>query len=170
MRHSNTTDMTTESDSDLVCRGRPSKSTLILYEHGGRGDGAKIPSHGDSADPELEVDMECPKIDHGDPVNFALAGTLDSTHVGPTPSNTPTILLSNRECSTVHEDGPGAARTSGAVVAPPKTLPQVPLAENYVEEGEGGLVGSAVEILNTARDLLGAIMGTPRHTRQSWYE
>ncbi|KOS16165.1 hypothetical protein Malapachy_3406 [Malassezia pachydermatis] len=95
-----------------------------------------------------------------------------SAQGGPTPSNTPTIPLSgDREKRIVHMSrGRPSSRTSGALVAPAPSLPQVPLAEDYVEESEGGLIGTAVELLNTARDLLGAIMGSPRNPGQSWYE
>lgn len=55
------------------------------------------------------------------------------------------------------------------VASPISQMPPVPLAEEHEEEDEGGLIASAIEIVNTVRDLLGAIIGSSRQTRQSWY-
>lgn len=116
--------------------------------------------------------------------------TLDSTspdgpvEVGPTPLNTPTFILArssgkrrsgSNSTADVAGGGPNSPtlprRTSatGALVAPHNSEPRVPLAHDYVEEDEGGLIGRAVEIVNTARDLIGALLGTGDRGR-SWRE
>lgn len=91
--------------------------------------------------------------------------------VGPTPLNSPIGQ------SPFHGTGYGAMqgnrqshRNTGAVVAPSSYFPPVPLSEDYVEEHEGGLIASAVEIINTARDLFGVIIGSPGRMGRSWYE
>ncbi|KAE8217038.1 hypothetical protein CF319_g7529, partial [Tilletia indica] len=45
-----------------------------------------------------------------------------------------------------------------------------PLAHDYVDEGdEGGLINRAVEMINTARDLIGALWGASDSDRgRSW--
>lgn len=88
---------------------------------------------------------------------------------GPTPYNTPTGPYTERN-QDMDASIQYNSHSSGALVAPPSHMPQVPLAEDYVEEDEGGLISSAVEILNTARDLFGAIMGSSRQTGRSWYD
>lgn len=91
--------------------------------------------------------------------------------VGPTPLNSPI------SSSAFHGPGHGAIQRNsqshphtGAVVAPSSYFPPVPLSEDYVEEREGGLIASAVEIINTARDLFGVIIGSPGRMGRSWYE
>ena len=129
---------------------------------------------------ELSVDTEnvpsnSPSLG-GDPSGFG------SIEVGPTPLNTPTFLLSRasgkrRSASNASMDSTGPTSptlprrqsATGALVAPGVSEPRVPLAHDYVEEDEGGLVGRAVEIVNTARDLIGALLGTGDRGR-SWRE
>lgn len=97
---------------------------------------------------------------------------------GPTPLNTPTLALAKSrgrrrgDSKDSTDSGAGAPpsptvprRTSatGALVAPSgadrEAGVRVPLAHDYVEEDEGGIVGRAVEMVNTARDLIGALWG-----------
>jgi hypothetical protein len=97
---------------------------------------------------------------------------------GPTPLNTPTLALAKARgrrrggSKDSGDSGAGAPssptvprRTSatGALVAPSgadrEAGVRVPLAHDYVEEDEGGIVGRAVEMVNTARDLIGALWG-----------
>ncbi len=94
--------------------------------------------------------------------------------VGPTPLNTPTFALARRS----NKDGsdptspvmPRKPNSTGAVVAPRREDGvRVPLAHDYVDEDEGGLIGRAVEIVNTARDLIGALLGSSDRGR-SWRE
>lgn len=98
-------------------------------------------------------------------------------YVGPTPHNSPTIMSpranrvdkeSQSLLKAVHKSQ--RPQNTGAIVAPPSHFPPVPLNEDYVEEHEGGLIASAVEIINTARDLFGVITGSSWHTGRSWYE
>ncbi|GAC97865.1 regulation of carbohydrate metabolism-related protein [Pseudozyma hubeiensis SY62] len=104
--------------------------------------------------------------------------------VGPTPLNTPTFILARASGKRRSGSGSGPdisgggpssptlpRRTSatGALVAPHNSEPRVPLAHDYVEEDEGGIIGRAVEIVNTARDLIGALLGTGDRGR-SWRE
>lgn len=116
------------------------------------------------------------------------AGSVTSpdgpVEVGPTPLNTPTFILARASGKRRSGSGSGAdisgggpssptlpRRTSatGALVAPHNSEPRVPLAHDYVEEDEGGIIGRAVEIVNTARDLIGALLGTGDRGR-SWRE
>ncbi|KAN0063712.1 protein phosphatase regulator [Thecaphora frezii] len=134
----------------------------------------------------LSVDTE--NVPSNAPASNTETGSLDghgSIEVGPTPLNTPTFILSRasgkrRPTSTSSNEaisggGPNSPtlprRTSatGALVAPHNSEPRVPLAHDYVEEDEGGIVGRAVEIVNTARDLIGALLGTGDRGR-SWRE
>ncbi|PWN26763.1 hypothetical protein BDZ90DRAFT_191433 [Jaminaea rosea] len=59
---------------------------------------------------------------------------------------------------------PRRTSATGALVAPSGADRQagvrVPLADDFVEEDEGGIVGRAVEIVNTARDLIAAVWPT----------
>ncbi|PWZ03529.1 hypothetical protein BCV70DRAFT_224924 [Testicularia cyperi] len=125
---------------------------------------------------ELSVDVEnipsnTPRVSRG-------AGN-GPVEVGPTPLNTPTFILARasgkRRSADITGGGPSSPtlprRTSatGALVAPHSSDPRVPLAHDYVEEDEGGLIGRAVEIVNTARDLIGALLGTGDRGR-SWRE
>lgn len=59
---------------------------------------------------------------------------------------------------------PRRTTATGALVAPSGADRQagvrVPLADDFVEEDEGGIVGRAVEIVNTARDLIAAVWPT----------
>lgn len=56
---------------------------------------------------------------------------------------------------------PRRSSATGALVAPSDADRQagvrVPLADDYVEGDEGGIIGRAVEIVNTARDLIAAV-------------
>lgn len=90
--------------------------------------------------------------------------------LGPTPQNTPNGQIPGYSRSRRAPTADGSARASGALVAPPANLPQVPLSEDYVEEHEGGLIAGAVEILNTARDLLGTLIGTSGEQGRFWYQ
>lgn len=69
---------------------------------------------------------------------------------------------------------PRRSSATGALVAPSHADKdagvRVPLAHDYVEEDEGGIVGRAVEIVNTARDLIGALLGTGGDRGRSWRE
>lgn len=61
---------------------------------------------------------------------------------------------------------PRRTRATGALVAPSGADRQagvrVPLADDFVEEDEGGIVGRAVEIVNTAKDLIAAVWPSRR--------
>ncbi|WFC96721.1 protein phosphatase regulator [Malassezia brasiliensis] len=88
--------------------------------------------------------------------------------LGPTPQNTPDGPIAGYARRT---DAPtDGARPSGALVAPPAGSPAVPLADDYVEAADGGLIAGAVEILNTARDLIGTLMGSSGPGGRPWYE
>ncbi|KAK0529554.1 protein phosphatase regulator [Tilletia horrida] len=65
---------------------------------------------------------------------------------------------------------PHRRTSTGALVAPKNRQVQVPLAHDYVDEGdEGGLINRAVEMINTARDLFGALWGAGDSDRgRSW--
>ncbi|CAD6907061.1 unnamed protein product [Tilletia controversa] len=65
---------------------------------------------------------------------------------------------------------PHRRTSTGALVAPKNRQVQVPLAHDYVDEGdEGGLINRAVEMINTARDLIGALWGASDSDRgRSW--
>ncbi|KAL9937509.1 hypothetical protein V8E36_003918 [Tilletia maclaganii] len=65
---------------------------------------------------------------------------------------------------------PHRRTSTGALVAPKNRQVQVPLAHDYVDEGdEGGLINRAVEMINTARDLFGALWGASDSDRgRSW--
>ncbi|PWN50796.1 hypothetical protein IE53DRAFT_315092 [Violaceomyces palustris] len=136
---------------------------------------------------ELSVDVEnIPSNAPRGNNTFSPDGQSFSEEVGPTPLNTPTFVLSrssgkrrsgsgSQSGKDAHGGGPNSPtlprRTSatGALVAPHNSEPRVPLAHDYVEEDEGGIVGRAVEIVNTARDLIGALLGTGDRGR-SWRE
>lgn len=130
---------------------------------------------------ELSVDTEnVPSNDPSSPTN--------SQQVGPTPLNTPTLALGKIKSGSgssgkpargnagyaggLPESSPIPRRTSatGALVAPSSSDVRVPLASDYVDEDEGGIVGRAVEIVNTARDLIGALLGTGGDRGRSWRE
>ena len=107
-----------------------------------------------------------------EPISIDVSGARDDTDFAcdlqsPTPGNSPIEVLAGRASSVNSTDG--ASRNTGALVAPPTYMPQVPLAENYVEEHEGGLISTAVEILNTARDLVGTLMGSSGARSRAWY-
>lgn len=113
---------------------------------------------------------------------------------GPTPLNTPTLALAKSRSArqrggstssagrSADEDSkappsptiPRRSSATGALVAPSDADRdagvRVPLAHDYVEEDEGGIVGRAVEIVNTARDLIGALLGTGGDRGRSWRE
>lgn len=135
----------------------------------------------------LSVDLEnLPRID--------ASKSPEDAPGGPTPLNTPTLALAKSR--SARQRG-GSASSAGRVSdednkAPPSpTIPRrssatgalvapsdadrdagvrVPLAHDYVEEDEGGIVGRAVEIVNTARDLIGALLGTGGDRGRSWRE
>ncbi|WFD00633.1 protein phosphatase regulator [Malassezia yamatoensis] len=96
--------------------------------------------------------------------------TRTASLLGPTPQNTPDGPIPGYTRSRRTPSTDGGHQVSGALVAPPQGLPAIPLADEYVEENEGGLVSGAVEILNTARDLLGTLMGSSGQSQRSWYE
>lgn len=96
--------------------------------------------------------------------------------VGPTPYNSPISMSPHanlgeesqaRMKSVLKSQG---SQNKGAIVAPSAYFPPVPLSHDYVEEHEGGLIASAVEIINTARDLFGVITGSSWHAGRSWYD
>lgn len=134
---------------------------------------------------ELSVDVE--NIPSNAPPASKVASVTSPdgpVEVGPTPLNTPTFILARTSGKRRSGSGSGAditgggpssptlpRRTSatGALVAPHNSEPRVPLAHDYVEEDEGGIIGRAVEIVNTARDLIGALLGTGDRGR-SWRE
>ncbi|CDW99306.1 hypothetical protein [Sporisorium scitamineum] len=138
-----------------------------------------------AAGTELSVDVEnIPS--NAPPATKATSVTSPDgpVEVGPTPLNTPTFILARASGKRHSGSGSGAdisgggpssptlpRRTSatGALVAPHNSEPRVPLAHDYVEEDEGGIIGRAVEIVNTARDLIGALLGTGDRGR-SWRE
>lgn len=91
--------------------------------------------------------------------------------VGPTPLNSPIGQAPFHDTGQVDMQGNRQShRNTGAIVAPSSYFPPVPLSEDYVEEHEGGLIATAVEIINTARDLFGVIIGSPGRMGRSWYE
>jgi len=156
---------------------------------GAKGARAKSSSPSEAAT-ELSIDL------HNIPSNKAPASSSSASksasvtspdgpmQVGPTPLNTPTFILARASGKRRSASGSGSdiagggpssptlpRRTSatGALVAPHNSEPRVPLAHDYVEEDEGGIIGRAVEIVNTARDLIGALLGTGDRGR-SWRE
>ncbi|SPO29173.1 related to REG1 - regulatory subunit for protein phosphatase Glc7p [Ustilago trichophora] len=153
--------------------------------------GSKASARAKSASPnaaatELSVDVEnIPS--NAPPASSKLASVTSPdgpVEVGPTPLNTPTFILARASgkrrsgsggSADISGGGPSSPtlprRTSatGALVAPHNSEPRVPLAHDYVEEDEGGIIGRAVEIVNTARDLIGALLGTGDRGR-SWRE
>ncbi|WFD29499.1 protein phosphatase regulator [Malassezia sp. CBS 17886] len=124
---------------------------------------------------QLIVDVQnLPGLSLDDPAPSSGSLEVPPRFFGPTPQNTPTVPIReyNRARRSAHSPTPGAhsrASYSGALVAPPPDQPQVPLADDYVEEYEGGLIAGAVEIMNTARDLLGALIGSSSDYGLSWY-
>lgn len=90
--------------------------------------------------------------------------------LGPTPQNTPDGPIPGYARSRYTPAPDGGARASGALVAPPSNFPPIPLSDDYVEENQGGLIAGAVEIINTACDLLGTLMGSSGQHSRSWYE
>ncbi|CBQ70156.1 related to REG1-regulatory subunit for protein phosphatase Glc7p [Sporisorium reilianum SRZ2] len=134
---------------------------------------------------ELSVDVENIPSNAPPAAKTASVTSPDGpVEVGPTPLNTPTFILARASGKRRSGSGSGAdisgggpssptlpRRTSatGALVAPHNSEPRVPLAHDYVEEDEGGIIGRAVEIVNTARDLIGALLGTGDRGR-SWRE
>ncbi|PWN20008.1 hypothetical protein BCV69DRAFT_215877 [Microstroma glucosiphilum] len=131
----------------------------------------------------LSVDLD--NLPSNDPGSFSStpSGQGSGGNGGPTPLNTPTLALARsrggssssrsgapgKRPSSSGSTGPSPSspvlprRTSatGALVAPSDADRQagvrVPLADDFVEEDEGGIVGRAVEIVNTARDLIAAV-------------
>lgn len=164
-----------------VSRGKGPAGKKSVRQTGGR-------SGQDEDDEEparLSVDLE------NLPSNMSPTGS--SAPGGPTPLNTPTFALaksrqrqsksSGSSTSTSGSDkgkGPDSptlprrSSATGALVAPSDADKdagvRVPLAHDYVEEDEGGIVGRAVEIVNTARDLIGALLGTGGDRGRSWRE
>jgi hypothetical protein len=151
---------------------------------------SKAASRAKSASPnaaatELSVDVE--NIPSNAPPASKVTNVVSPdgpVEVGPTPLNTPTFILARASGKRRSGSGSGAditgggpssptlpRRTSatGALVAPHNSEPRVPLAHDYVEEDEGGIIGRAVEIVNTARDLIGALLGMGDRGR-SWRE
>ncbi|SNX87455.1 related to REG1 - regulatory subunit for protein phosphatase Glc7p [Melanopsichium pennsylvanicum] len=147
---------------------------------------AKSQSPSAAGGAELSVDVE--NIPSNAPPASSKVTNVTSpdgpVEVGPTPLNTPTFILARASGKRRSGSGSGAdvtgggpvsptlpRRTSatGALVAPHNSEPRVPLAHDYVEEDEGGIIGRAVEIVNTARDLIGALLGTGDRGR-SWRE
>ena len=135
---------------------------------------------------ELSVNVECipNNARPASKVSASVTSPDGPVEVGPTPLNTPTFILARASGKRRSSSGSGAdirgggpfsptlpRRTSatGALVAPHNSEPRVPLAHDYVEEDEGGIIGRAVEIVNTARDLIGALLGTGDRGR-SWRE
>lgn len=126
------------------------------------------------------------------------ASPTGSAPGGPTPLNTPTFALARSQRGSKRGSDPSKAANAnnpsawqgdrgpesptlprrssatGALVAPSDADKdagvRVPLAHDYVEEDEGGIVGRAVEIVNTARDLIGALLGTGSDRGRSWRE
>ncbi|EST07192.1 hypothetical protein PSEUBRA_003359 [Kalmanozyma brasiliensis GHG001] len=145
---------------------------------------AKSTSPG-AAGTDLSVDVEnIPSNARPVPKAVSVTSPDGPVEVGPTPLNTPTFILARASGKRRSGSGTGAdiagggpssptlpRRTSatGALVAPHNSEPRVPLAHDYVEEDEGGIIGRAVEIVNTARDLIGALLGTGDRGR-SWRE
>lgn len=136
----------------------------------------------------LSVDLEnLPRVD--------ASKSPEDAPGGPTPLNTPTLALAKSRSSARQRGGsastagrstdedskappsptiPRRSSATGALVAPSDADRdagvRVPLAHDYVEEDEGGIVGRAVEIVNTARDLIGALLGTGGDRGRSWRE
>lgn len=166
-----------------------SRSASSKPKRGGKGKGGSGGSMSPAGSQRLSVDLE--NLPSNDPAAAAGAPTSGGQG-GPTPLNTPTLALARSRSKSLtnsddgHEEAAGKAasdrasketpsspvmprRTSatGALVAPSDADRQagvrVPLADDFVEEDEGGIVGRAVEIVNTARDLIAAVW--PRSSR-----
>ena len=125
-------------------------------------------SLGQSADASAsELSVDTANVPSNDP--------LSPQQVGPTPLNTPTFSLARRNkegpADPLSPTIPRKPNATGALVAPRRDDGvRVPLAHDYVDEDEGGLIGRAVEIVNTARDLIGALLGTGGDRARSWRE
>ncbi|CEH13661.1 Protein of unknown function DUF1752, fungi [Ceraceosorus bombacis] len=150
-------------------RSSPSKSKSAAHRRNPSDDGDN-PRGPDGE--RLSLDVE--HLPSNDP-NLSPPSALG----GPTPLNTPTLALARSRggapasrkagSSETQPSSPTVPRRSsatGAIVAPSDADRQagvrVPLSSDYVEEDEGGIVGRAVEMVNTARDLIGALWGGDR--------
>ncbi|CAO1616435.1 unnamed protein product [Sympodiomycopsis kandeliae] len=166
-----------DADSDFRVSSRGKRGS----KNRGSG-GAQGSSMSPAGSQRLSVDLD--NLPSNDPSVMGRPPTSGGQG-GPTPLNTPTLALarSRSKSLTNSDDGAEAAskdsvatttsqkpsspvmprRTSatGALVAPSDADRQagvrVPLADDFVEEDEGGIVGRAVEIVNTARDLIAAV-------------
>lgn len=155
-------------DSSDGGRGRPTDASFLSsFDE----NGTLIPKSGPDTTEEDDLMVNVYNLP-----NAALSDKSLSEHSerllyrgGPTPFNTPTGPFSTRS-QDLDASMQRISHASGALVAPPPYMPRVPLAEDYVEEDEGGLISSAVEIINTARDLFGAIMGSSSQIGRSWYD
>lgn len=164
-----------DTDSDVTT----SYSSLLSNPQQKSSKRSRNHSTGQSMSPagsqRLSVDLE--NLPSNDPAVMGTAPTPGAG--GPTPLNTPTLALAmkGRRQGNAGLDGSEASATSGqtplspvlprrtsatgALVAPSgadrEAGVRVPLADDFVEEDEGGIVGRAVEIVNTARDLIAAV-------------
>lgn len=155
------------SESSVEARGRPSDASILPSFDG---NDSMIPKSGSELAEEDNLMVHVHDLPNAaSPDQSLLEQDKRALYRGgPTPYNTPTGPYSARK--DMDASIRSNSHASGALVAPPSHMPQVPLAEDYVEEDEGGLIASAVEILNTARDLFGAIIGSSRQTGRSWYD
>ena len=159
-----------DGDSDSRASARARRG------HKGKAGGGQSSSMSPAGSQRLSVDLD--NLPSNDPAVMGVPPTSGGQG-GPTPLNTPTLALARNRSKAKADDGEssagstGASRTpsspvmprrtsaTGALVAPSDADRQagvrVPLADDYVEEDEGGIVGRAVEIVNTARDLIAAV-------------
>lgn len=173
----------TDSDAALASAA-PSLATPKNTKKGGRNHSSNSSkSMSPAGSQRLSVDLD--NLPSNDPARMGTAPTPGAG--GPTPLNTPTLALArkHRRRGSGSEDSIGSQsptstkkstptspvlprRTSatGALVAPSgadrEAGVRVPLADDFVEEDEGGIIGRAVEIVNTARDLIAAVWPTRR--------
>lgn len=160
-----------DGDSDSRASARARRG------HKGKGGGGgQSSSMSPAGSQRLSVDLE--NLPSNDPAVMGVPPTSGGQG-GPTPLNTPTLALARHRSRAKAGEGessegtagaphtpsspvmPRRTSATGALVAPSDADRQagvrVPLADDYVEEDEGGIVGRAVEIVNTARDLIAAV-------------
>ena len=160
------------SDSDGAMSGQWSDQPNAAAAKSKRAQAARAKSRQQYVGQSLEASASELSVDTANVPSNNPAGSPQE--VGPTPLNTPTFALARvRASGSGDPHSPSVPRkpnSTGALVAPRRDDGvRIPLAEDYVDEDEGGLIGRAVEIVNTARDLIGALLGTGDRGR-SWRE
>lgn len=175
----------TEEEAEGRASGR-GKRTSVGGPAGVKGRGSSAHSGGSmspAGSQRLSVDLD--NLPSNDPGSFSstASGQGSGGNGGPTPLNTPTLALARSRggSSSSRSGAPGKKPSSSGSVGPSPSSPvlprrtsatgalvapsdadrqagvRVPLADDFVEEDEGGIVGRAVEIVNTARDLIAAV-------------